>query len=1042
MPIETPATSSKEEPRNLVNAPDLGPWLENIAAMKWGPASQRDEREALGAKWLMTVGRKAVMKSGVVKPHEPGDVSAEPEWVQKAIAENKAIQALELGAADRLPLERALDWLVGPDGPATESDWSRISLSAALESEAKWIDELVKKSEDSRLDEAVKAGTKPISGLEGLESSELGPSGAGHSWVELTSAEALEREGGLMRHCVGIYARLVRSGKSRIFSLRDPAGLPLATVELASGCFKQLKLKGDNQSDAFCALAARALIERIAPELIAAGLRPSCGPDFVRAGYGQSNILGFCDLSKPLDEAGRRIVKQWLSTFGQITSEVQKELRQAAQAGGVSLFKAIERHGGDWHDNDQILLALFGSAPMLQCLEMALDRHAKHNQSMGLKTRLKKRHNQQSSPYIAKGITSGSEGVWSVLTRLWPAPAHLVGGIDFLARDPASIGDADLARFIRWIPVASTLEWGSNQWLGDTIERLAQARFQESLTAFRERLGNEAFPWRQAAAGAATTDSVGVLKWVLSDSPKGADLSRALANSLSYGAKRCVALLEAEPRAHAKLGAAIEAVAILPGQRAVEGLAALEKIAKAGALGQKSYIQTLVRASSNPKNTNPASLAWLMARTKEEPDFAQRLEAAMTRPSGKAAFSVMRSLGEAQDDPTKAAQGLAELCGQHFDAQTLARICQAQAQSGNDRAAALLWTLALGKPDAEEALSGRTSAILATAARHGCDALFAAAGGCSSDLTRSGVSFQKAMGMGCWGMALALAERKPELAEEMKDTLIHAAPYAPIETIQALLNKCDPKRNNSQALVAAARAGRLDAVEILAPLSDPKAGRSEALRSAAAKGDLALVEYLAPLSDPKDGDSHAMRDALRAGHWDVVQELWPHSDPNSGAGEPLALAARDGDLQRLRWMISHGADPQAGKSGALRALIHNAPSAPMSAFEFLWGRSNPAHLEPQDLLAAVKGNRPEWVAKIIPHVDVDARDAIALKTAARMGELELLEALIPATDPIKAESIIKAEEFEDDAEAMLLAMIPNRALDSKGPGSSTRTGPR
>jgi len=48
--------------------------------------------------------------------------------------------------------------------------------------------------------------------------------------VEL-SADDLDTEGGLMGHCVGGYARAVRSGHSSIFSLRDPKNLPHATIE-------------------------------------------------------------------------------------------------------------------------------------------------------------------------------------------------------------------------------------------------------------------------------------------------------------------------------------------------------------------------------------------------------------------------------------------------------------------------------------------------------------------------------------------------------------------------------------------------------------------------------------------------------------------------------------------------------------------------------------------------------------------------------------------------------------------------------------------
>ena len=252
------------------------------------------------------------MKTGEIEPHPLHNLDTEPEWIKKAAAEGKSIEKLTLGQYDRTKLERAMDWLISPAGPASDSDWSRISLSYALDAEAAWIEQRSKAALDLKFDSLVSFGTQPIQGLEDLANSELGSAGTGYSWVELTSPEALEREGALMRHCVGIYGDFVRLGKTRIFSLRDSHGLPHATVEFSGGCFKQLKTKGDNQSDTFSAMAARALIQKMLPELRSKGISPTCGPDFSKTGFGHSNILGFCDLSQPLDSTAQLLVKRWL----------------------------------------------------------------------------------------------------------------------------------------------------------------------------------------------------------------------------------------------------------------------------------------------------------------------------------------------------------------------------------------------------------------------------------------------------------------------------------------------------------------------------------------------------------------------------------------------------------------------------------------------------------------------------------------------------------------------------------------------------------
>lgn len=57
---------------------------------------------------------------------------------------------------------------------------------------------------------------------------------------ELT-AEDCEIEGALMKHCVAGYARDVQNGRSRIFSLRDPRGLPHVTMEF------EVKKQGENE---------------------------------------------------------------------------------------------------------------------------------------------------------------------------------------------------------------------------------------------------------------------------------------------------------------------------------------------------------------------------------------------------------------------------------------------------------------------------------------------------------------------------------------------------------------------------------------------------------------------------------------------------------------------------------------------------------------------------------------------------------------------------------------------------------------------------
>lgn len=1038
-----PAASFHEEARNLANTHQLSPWLESIAEMKLGPAFERGKRQASCAQWLMTVGRKAVIKSGAISAHDPQDLAAEPEWIQTSFANGRSVHILDLGSYDRSRLERAMDWLVGPAGPAAESDWSRLSLPAALEAEAKWIAEMERQSADARLDGAVALGTRPVPGLDDLARSELNQSGSGYSWVELSNPEALVREGGLMRHCVGIYGADVGSGKTRIFSLRDPAGSPRATVELTRGCFKQLKIKGDNQTDTFCSLAARALIAIILPQIRAEGHSPSCGHDFVKTGYGHSNILGFCDLSTPLDAGGASIVLKWIVTFGGEPQLLHNEMQAAALAGGTSLFDALQPHGGEWWKNTQIVEALFSNESMLPCLAPILANASKRADVLQQQRMSWSPSRRLTGRLVENAIGSGSEEMWDNLLRLDASFIDLLTGIELLSAAPGSIGDADLARFIRWMPPCpgQTFEPGYLRKKATKAARhLAASRFDDSLRSLRASLGQDDFPWTSAATGAAKFDSVGILQWVLEHAPAGQIFADALARAVSRPKSRCLPLLRDGRRIRDHLGAAICEASALGAASAVKALDSAERLILEAGIQPAAYAQGLLdaarlgvsHASDIPLFRSVESLAWLLTRVDNDPacpDLLRRLLASEP-PKDKnfqASHVTLLTLDSHAPETTQAAAAaIGALSLKHLGAQDLLDLCASKARHGLDQPALFFWGLAQGKAGIDDILRAGSQPIIAAAAERECDVLFAAAGGSASDLDAAKVTFDKAMNRGCWRMASILAEGDPSLVESMRDALILAVPNAPFDTIKTLLPKCDPKRNNSQALVAAARAGRIDVAKLLAPLCDPKALSSEALRSAAARGHQEMVDVLLPLSDPRSGDSHAMRDALRAGHWDVASQLWPLSDPNSGAGEPLALAARSGDFERMLWMVQHGSDPQAGSSSALRTLITHVPSASNPAFELLWERSNPAHLDSEDLLAAVKANRPEWVEKILPHANPNANACAALRTAAKMGELELMQVLIPATDPFNAESIIKAEGFDDEGESMLLSLVRHR----------------
>lgn len=60
-------------------------------------------------------------------------------------------------------------------------------------------------------------------------------------WVKVFSQQSLDREGFLMRHCVGSYFEKVFKGKCKVYSLRNEKNIPKCTIEVIKNEVKQIK---------------------------------------------------------------------------------------------------------------------------------------------------------------------------------------------------------------------------------------------------------------------------------------------------------------------------------------------------------------------------------------------------------------------------------------------------------------------------------------------------------------------------------------------------------------------------------------------------------------------------------------------------------------------------------------------------------------------------------------------------------------------------------------------------------------------------------
>jgi ankyrin repeat protein len=231
--------------RNLVNTDELSAWLQDLLASRFGSTAENanpphpSSRQAACERWTLSVARKWMIRQGQIESHEPSGqaLAQSPAWIQQAISNGKPPQRLSLLHSERETLAGVLDWMRSDQGPALSSDWSRISVEQAISSEKNWIDATAKAALKKDLEAADAAGTTLFT-----DSPALGPDGrAGWRWVQVHSPEALDREGALMRHCVGSYANDVALERKSIYSLRDPDNKPRLTLETQQGHIAQLK---------------------------------------------------------------------------------------------------------------------------------------------------------------------------------------------------------------------------------------------------------------------------------------------------------------------------------------------------------------------------------------------------------------------------------------------------------------------------------------------------------------------------------------------------------------------------------------------------------------------------------------------------------------------------------------------------------------------------------------------------------------------------------------------------------------------------------
>lgn len=180
-------------------------------------------------KWINSVFRNWLINDGpATKVVELAPEA--PEWAKKAMSQNDLFDIDWKAATDQL--RELVDYLHYLNTQGTS--FTSMSVPEAIRQNEEWHAQLAgRKAQEALLNEE---GIETVLKLEG-----------GYSWVSVHGADALDREGNEMGHCVGSYFDQVSRGLNTIYSLRDAKNDPHITIEVRGNDVDQIKGKANKE---------------------------------------------------------------------------------------------------------------------------------------------------------------------------------------------------------------------------------------------------------------------------------------------------------------------------------------------------------------------------------------------------------------------------------------------------------------------------------------------------------------------------------------------------------------------------------------------------------------------------------------------------------------------------------------------------------------------------------------------------------------------------------------------------------------------------
>jgi len=305
--------AAKKIARNALNAQEVKAFVAVVAKERFGALAE--DKSARLSAWLSSAASRWLIREGRAEPVSelPGaadaaggdatgkpsfsesavatQVSAPEPWAVDALARGEELWSIVLDDKVRRQLGHIADWIAS-DEPR---QLGKVSFEQAIRATAAWDKRL--RSRTAQEEDA--AGIAFVADAPRAQKDYPGA-----HWVRLSSAQALNREGALMGHCVGSYAEVVASEKTEIYSLRDMNNKPLATAEMQLIDIESVAKRHEGWSVEAIA-NKRARIKKGSTGLSLAQYKGRFNA-IVTGGVAES----FMDLAAALDRAGRPVIDQ------------------------------------------------------------------------------------------------------------------------------------------------------------------------------------------------------------------------------------------------------------------------------------------------------------------------------------------------------------------------------------------------------------------------------------------------------------------------------------------------------------------------------------------------------------------------------------------------------------------------------------------------------------------------------------------------------------------------------------------------------------